>query len=366
MPFIIDAHEDLAYNHFVHRRDILRSAAEMRQLEAGTPVPDRTGQTLLGWPDYQRGQVAMVFSTLFVAPRRYAGAWESEFAFATQAESYRQMRNQLDYYLRLCEEHPDKFRLVTGQKSLAAVLQPWEQTPASYPQTTHPVGMLVLMEGAEGVRDAGELEEWWQAGVRIIGPVWAGTRLCGGTIEPGAFSAEGLEMLSAMAGLGFILDISHMSDESALTALDRYEGPIIASHANARALHKDTQNQRHLTDVAMRRLFERGGVMGVIPYNRFINLQWTLEDGRHTLTLDHLIAHIDHACQIAGDARHVALGTDFDGGYGWPAVPEELDTIADMQKLAPRLLARGYQPEDVAAILGGNWRRVLEQHLPIQ
>src|SRR4030065_55371 len=85
--------------------------------------------------------------------------------------------SQLDAYHRLVDEHPDLFRLVLTRSDLEAVLDHWQR-----PDTPeHPVGLVVLMENAEGVRPPAELEEWWVRGVRIIGPAWAGTRLCGGT-----------------------------------------------------------------------------------------------------------------------------------------------------------------------------------------
>jgi membrane dipeptidase len=77
-----------------------------------------------------------------------------------------------------------------------------------------------------------------------------------------------------------------------------------------------------------------------------------------------LAAHVDRICQMAGDARHVGLGTDFDGGFGLSSVPAGVDTIADLQKLGPVLRAKGYNDGQVAAVLGGNWLRHLQTFLP--
>lgn len=365
MTFIIDAHQDLAYNILTFSRDYTLSAAETRRREMGTPVIERAGgQCLLGWPEYQRGQVALIGATLFLSPEnRKAGDWDI-VSYKNAAEAYEGHLKQIDLYRRLCDEHPDQFMQVADRKSLARCLSPWEQEPAEYPERTHPVGLLLLLEGAEGLRDLDELEELWHAGVRIIGPVWSGGRFCGGTNEPGGFTSQGRALLEAMADIGFILDIAHMNDESALEALDRYEGHVIASHANARALLKDPPNQRHLSDRTLRRLVERDGVVGLIPFNGFLKIGWKIGDNRSEVTLDTLAAHVDHVCQLAGSVDHVAIGTDFDGGFGWPAVPEEMDTIADLPKLGSVLAARGYHAEQVAAIFGGNWRRLLERALP--
>jgi membrane dipeptidase len=76
------------------------------------------------------------------------------------------------------------------------------------------------------------------------------------------------------------------------------------------------------------------------------------------------VAHIDYICQRAGDARHVGIGSDFDGGFGKESVPAEIDNIADLQLIAPLLAEKGYNDEDIAAILGGNWLAFLRRTLP--
>lgn len=364
MPFLIDAHADLAYSMLTFGRNYLNSAHDIRRSEVGTPNPRHNGDALLGWPEYQRGQVGLVFASLFVIPAKYSdGAFETQ-VYRTPAEAFRLARRQCDLYHQLCEDHPEQFRLVESRRDLEAVLAPWREAPADYPDRTHPVGLVLMMEGAEGVSGQQELEEWRQLGLQIIAPVWAGTRYCGGTKVGGRFTREGFQLLESMAELGYTLDIAHMSEESIDQALDAYPGVIIASHANARVLLKEDPFNRHMTDRTLRRLFERDGVVGVMPYNRALLPGWKDTDSRELVTLSMLIAHIDHICQVAGDARHVGIGSDFDGGFGWPAVPLEIDTIADLPKVGSMLAERGYSEEDIAAIFHGNWQRKLEQGLP--
>jgi membrane dipeptidase len=222
----------------------------------------------------------------------------------------------------------------------------------------------MLMEGAEGIRKPAELEEWGLMGLRIIGLAWAGTRFCGGTREPGPLTRDGRLLLKGMAEIGFGLDLSHMDEEAALQALDSYPGPIIASHANPAAAFPGYEGNRLLSEAVLRRLIERDGIVGIVPYNRFLKAGWTESEGREGLTLADVATMIDHVCQRAGDARHVGLGSDFDGGFGLSCVPADLDSIADLQKLAPILHERGYSTEDVDAILGGNWCAYLRTHLP--
>jgi membrane dipeptidase len=200
--------------------------------------------------------------------------------------------------------------------------------------------------------------------VRLIGPAWAGTRFCGGTREPGPLTKEGYDLLEGMADLGFVLDVSHMDEWALMQALDSYPGAIVSSHANVQSILKDEDSNRHLSERAIRGLLEREAVLGLSPLNQFLLAGWKRGERRGQVPLQHLIDHIDHICQLAGDARHVGLGSDFDGGFGLQSVPLEIDTIADLQKLVPLLGERGYADEDVASILGGNWLDLLRDTLP--
>jgi membrane dipeptidase len=363
---IIDAHEDLAYNMLTFGRDYTRSAAETRRLEADTTGSNLTDDTLLGWPDYQAGRVAIVFSTLFATPARLRSAEWDRLAYADIQQANRLYHEQLDLYHRLTDEHPDHFRLVLSQVDLQAVLAGWqEEAPLlADSQPPRPVGLVVSMEGAEGVLSPSELEEWWAGGVRLIGPAWAGNRFCGGTHEPGRLTGAGIELLEQMAALGFGLDVSHMDEAAVFQAADIYPGTIIASHSNAYGLLKGMEGNRHLKDSVIQALLERDAVIGVLPFNGFLQASWRHGDQRTIVTLQHVVAQIEYICQMAGNAHHVGIGSDFDGGFGWQSVPAEIDTIADLQKLAPMLAERGYSESDIAAILGNNWKNVLHRILP--
>jgi membrane dipeptidase len=360
MHIIVDAHEDLAWNILTFERDYTRSAAETRRIEANGENVTHNGNTMLGWDDYQRAQAAVVFSTLFVSPqRRKMGDWDSQ-TYNDFNEAHHRYRTQLDTYHRLADKHPDKFCLILTGKDLEDVLTHWNG-----PQKNHPVGMLVLMEGAEGVRKPAELEEWWSEGVRIIGPAWAGTCFCGGTREPGPLTDDGRALLAGMAEIGMTLDLSHMDELAARQSLDDYPGPIIVSHANSAALISNYTGNRLLTDGVIKRTIQRDGIIGVVPMLPFLRNGWIPADGRDGLTLESLfVAQIDHICQLAGDAQHVGLGTDYDGGFGVESAPADVDTIADLQKLGPILSARGYSDTDIEAILGKNWLHHLQETLP--
>ena len=363
MPLIIDSHQDLAWNMLTYGRDYTRSVVETRRLEAGTPAPDQNGDSTIGWPEYQRGQVAVVFSTLFVTPARKKQPGDT--LWYTDANSAdRRYREQIDLYRKLADSHPDKFRLISSTKELDSVIEHWSNPVRE--DKGHPVGLIYLMEGAEGIRSPHELGEWWELGLRMIGLAWAGTRFCGGTGEPGPLTSEGRQLLAAMADHNFILDLSHMDEAAAFESLDRYEGPVMASHANCAALMQGADTNRHLPDRVIRGLIEREGVIGLIPFNAFLKVGWKRDRGsrREEVPLDVLIAHTDHICQLAGNSFHAGIGSDFDGGFGLQSIPPEMDSIADLQLIASNLIARGYSEADAENVLGGNWLRFLRKHLP--
>lgn len=372
---IIDSHQDLAWNMLTFQRDYTRSANETRRLEAASQAPALVGDTLLGWPDYVRGNVALIFSTIFAAPARFRqGEWDSQ-CYADRREAIRLYTTQLDAYHRLVNDHSDKFRLVCTQAEAVSLVDHWDTlsavvTPESHSKDdAHPpasVGLVILMEGAEVVGEPSDLEEWWERGVRVIGPAWAGTRFCGGTNEPGPMTKEGFTLLETMAEFGFGLDLSHMDERAALQALDAYPAQVLATHSNAQALLKGMQGNRHLTDRLIRGIAERDGVIGVMPYNVFLKTGWKRGAARQEVTLRDLVGHIDYICQIAGDAHHAAIGSDFDGGFGWQSTPVEIDSIADLHKICPLLAEKGYSQDEIAGILGKNWLDRLMKILPIK
>lgn len=364
MSLIIDSHEDLAWNIINFNRDYTQSALDIRKAENNTPIPAFNGNTLLGWPQYQEGSIAIVFATLYCAPKRLDKGKFPVRLYDSPQKAHACYQENLDAYLRLTGEHPDKFRLICTQNELAGHLEQWQAHLFATQDPPPPVGLIILMEGAEGIVEPHEVEQWYEWGVRIIGPAWAGNRYCGGTREPGPLTKLGFELLENMAAFNIVLDISHMDHQGARQALDTYEGTVIASHANAESMIKDIWVNRHLKDRTIQKLIERDGVMGIVPLNSFLDWDWRDRGGREIMTLDHVADQIDYICQIAGNTRHVAIGTDFDGGFGVESVPVEIDTIADLPKLVPHLTKRGYNEEDIERILSGNWLRILKQTLP--
>ena len=356
---IVDSHEDIAFNALSYGRDYLRSAWATRQLEAGSDTPARNGQCMLGLPEWMLGRTAVIFSTLFAAPKRRASRWETEI-YSDAAEAYRVYSREFDFYSRLVDEN-QQFSLVSTRADLEAALLTWDD-PLNVEGRR--IALVPLMEGADGIRAPGEAAEWMERGVRMVSLSWAGTRYAGGTGEPGPLTAEGRDLLDVMAEVGLMLDLSHASEESYHQALDHFPGTVLASHSNPRALCTPAVADRNLTDTQIMRLVERGGVIGVVLFNGFLKTGWRLSDGKAAVTLEHVVAAVDHICQLTGSANHVGIGSDFDGGFGAEATPAELDTVSDLMLLESALAERGYGPDEVEAVLGGNWLALLRRGLP--
>jgi len=349
MTLIVDAHEDVAYNAVVYGRDIRGSALETRRREQGSDVPARNGICMVGLPEWLDGRVALVFGTIYAAPQRRGRGSGPQF-YTNAQEAHALGQEQLDYYHRLADGE-ERVSLVGSQSDLEAVLESWQgESPT--------VGIVPLMEGADPIREPAEAELWFQRGVRLVGLSWkSGSRYAGGDAAQRSLSDLGRELLEVMAELGMILDVSHLAEEAFYEAMGRFEGRVVATHANPRAR---VPGARQLSDDMIRRLAERGGVMGIVPANPFLRSDWSTNQA----TLADVVAAIDHVCQVVGDAAHVGIGSDFDGGFGADHTPPAFDTVADLQRIGPALGEAGYAEEQIEAILAGNWLRVLEDALP--
>ena len=82
------------------------------------------------------------------------------------------------------------------------------------------------------------------------------------------------------------------------------------------------------------------------------------------LKIERICDHIDHICQLVGSAKHIAIGSDLDGGFGTEQGPLDLDSIADLGSLQGLLAARGYSQADIDGIFCGNAVDFLRRSLP--
>ncbi|GAC1614437.1 MAG: membrane dipeptidase [Ktedonobacteraceae bacterium] len=361
--FIIDAHEDIAYNALAWGRDIRLSAYTTR--ERAAQHPENIGHSIPGdlamngLPDLRRGSVGVVFGVIFTFPMQVGNGEEGRYSqsYRTAEEAHQAGQQQLAYYKELAQEAG--ISLVLNQRDLAHVLTAWQHSSPDDPQ--RPLGLVPLLEGADPIRTPAEAAQWFADGLRIVGLAWTSTRYSGGTHAPGPLTPAGRELLTEMERVGLILDISHLAEESFWQALAHFSGPLMASHSNCRAL---TPTDRHLSDDMIRALAERDAIIGIVAANPFLTHTWQ-RTNRFPVGFERMVRHIDHICQLTGNALHVGIGSDIDGGFGRDETPTELDTIADLPKLAAALRSANYPEEAILNIMGGNWRRFLARALPM-
>ncbi len=344
--FIFDGHLDLAMNALEWNRDLTQSVEAIRQREAGQhDKPDR-GHGTVSLPAMREGNIGLCMATQIA---RYVKTSNPLPGWHSPQQAWAMTQAQLAWYKSM--EDLGQMRAITDLAGLEAHLADWQNRAPDAP-----IGYILSLEGADSIVNLDYLEKAYALGLRAIGPAHYGPgTYAQGTEATGGIGQQGKDLLRKMEELGIILDATHLCDDSFWEALDAYHGPVWASHNNCRSL---VPHHRQFSDEQLRVLIERGAVIGAVLDAWMLVPGW--QRGISTpqqanLTLEAMADHIDHVCQIAGNARHAAIGSDLDGAFGTEQCPADLNTIADLQKLPNILKRRGYSEEDVAGIMGGNW-----------
>jgi membrane dipeptidase len=361
---LFDAHLDLAMNAVEFNRDLTQSVPDIRKTEHHLrDRPDR-GRGTVTLPEMRRAGIGLCVGTQIA--RVEMNAWSPVTGWRSQAQAWAITQGQLAWYRAM--EEQGQMRQIRSRRELEAHLTQWEKEDGAgdtSPQPRVPIGYLLSLEGADSLLTIGHLERSYNDGLRAIGPAHYGPGVyANGTDATGKFPDRGRDLLREIDRLGLILDATHLCDDCFWQAMDWFQGPVWASHHNARTL---VPHNRQLSDEMFRTLIARGAVVGIALDAWMIVPGW--QRGKTTpqssgVSLAHLADHIDHYCQLAGNARHVGIGSDLDGGFGIEQTPQDLDTIADLRKLPDILAKRGYKPEDIEGIFSGNFLRFLRQALP--
>lgn len=339
-----DAHLDMAWNACDWNRDLMRPVSEIREFEShfAQYIP---GQNTVSWADLRRGNVGTVIATLLPRPHHQ----DKRLTFYQSPEAaYAAARGHLAYYRALARR--GAIREIPDRATLESHVAEWQSGAAEQP----PIGCIISMEGSWAVLAPLQIPEWYEAGLRILGPAHYGPdNYCHGTGSEGGLKEQGPALLKEMDKAGMLLDVTHLSDRSFWEALDIYQGPVLASHHNCRSL---VPGDRQLTDEQIKALIERDAVIGASFDCWMIKPGWTIGvSDPQTVSVEDIADHTDHICQLAGSAKHCGIGSDLDGGFGKEQTPHDLDTIADLPKFAEILDRRGYSREDIEGIMFRNW-----------
>jgi membrane dipeptidase len=352
---LVDAHLDLAMNALEWNRDLSRPLVEIRQREMGMKdKPDR-GKGTVCLPELRKAGIGLVVATQLSRVTPYGSSlpgWHSP------QQAWAMTQAQLVWYREM--EALGEMVQITNLTELDAHLALWENTEIS--DETKAIGYILSLEGADSLVNISYLQRAYDYGLRAMGLSHFGPgRYAPGTKMEGPLTPLGLELLGEMDKLNLILDVTHLTDEGFDQVMARYQGPVWASHHNVR---KIVPNQRQLTDEQIKRLIERGAVIGGmldcwamdIRFIDTVSDPWQLN-----IRLENLVDHWDHICQIAGNSQHVAIGSDLDGIFGTEQSPWDLNSIADLRKYETILANRGYQQSDIDNIFHGNWLRFLRK-----
>ncbi len=345
-PKIIDAHLDLSMNAIDWNRDIRQNVASIRHREHGQiDKPDR-GRATVSFPELKKGNIRLCVATLiarYVKPNNDLPGWHSP------AQAWSQTQAQLSWYQEMSRQ--GYMRQIKNHEDLKKHLSKWDHSPSEMP-----LGYILSLEGADSIISLNHLYEMHDQGLRAIGPAHYGPGTYAfGTDSDGSIGDRGRELLMAMQELNIILDVTHLCDTSFWEAMDCYSGPLWASHSNCRSL---VDHNRQFSDEQLKEIISKGGIIG-LPLDAWMMIpNW--ERGVSSpqsmgVSLTHMVDHMDHICQIAGNTNHIMIGTDLDGGFGTEQCPIEIDTIADLQKIPQLLTDRGYNSIDIEKILSQNF-----------
>ena len=286
----------------------------------------------------------------------------------------------IDIIERECDEH-DELHLTKSSDEIEQICEEGR------------ISILIGIEGGHAIEDSLEtLERFYERGVRYLTLThvnhnnWADT-----SSKPplhGGLTRFGRRVVERMNEIGMFVDVSHVSDETFYDALESSSAPVIASHSSCRAI---ANHPRNLTDHMIRDLSEAGGLCMINFFSGFVvddaaqrlrdlepgslkNLE--LHDGKPDDeaywndfvrrfdqlrmpkgTLQDVGDHFVHAAYVGG-VDVVGVGTDLDGV---PALPEGIQTAAEMPRLVEHLGERGFSDEEIDGILGGNFLRVMKE-----
>lgn len=351
---IFDAHLDLSMNALEWNRDLTQPVQTIREREQHlTDKPDR-GRGVVSLAEMRKGNIGLCVATQiarYVTPESTLTGWNS------QAQAWAQTQGQLAWYEAM--EAQGEMVQIRDKEGLQKQLNLWESAENT---ENLPIGYILSLEGADSLVDISYLEKAYLKGLRAVGLAHYGRGVYAyGTDSEGGIGQQGRELLKEMEKLNMILDATHLCDTSFREAMNWFGGAVWASHHLCRSI---TPHNRQLADEQIKVLIERQAVIGMALDAWMMIPNWVR--GKSTpentgLKLAHIVPHIDHICQLASNSLHVGIGSDLDGAFGREQCPQDIETIADLQKLAAILQQRGYSPQDISNIFHQNWLRFLER-----
>ena len=354
---IVDVHLDLATNAMTLNRDLTKSVHHIRAKEKTLKWDDfqDRGNGTVALPELRAGRVGLVFATMI---SRYAEhgsplASMSLPGWHSPDQAYAYAQCQLSWYRQM--EEAGEMLQIKDSDALLKHMELWLNEEKAAEDL--PIGYILALEGADSLVTPEYIHRYHAQGLRSIGISHYGPgRYAAGTHSDGSgLTPLGFDLLKEMNQLDIILDLTHLTDEGFFQAVDVFEGTVIASHQNCRAI---IPGERQFSDDQLKTIIERGGVIGgaLDAWMLYPDYKMKHDSPRNLgIGLEKLVDHFDHICQLAGNCEHIGIGSDLDGLFGIEQSPYDLDTIADLQKFSGLLQKRGYSDADMERIFHKNW-----------
>lgn len=255
--------------------------------------------------------------------------------------AWREVTRQLDYFDYVIE---------TDERVVAA-------TSAGDVRSAKGTGKLALMPGLEGghllggdlsrIASAAERGAAYLTLAHFNKNSLATPSMGRGANQTDGLSSMGLEAVAELNRVGMIVDVAHVNEPGVLDACKASSAPVIASHTIAKGAH---DHRRGVSDEGALAVAQTGGLVAVMFAPGFLA-------GKGDVSIEVVVDHMMHLVELIG-AQHVGVGTDFDGWI--PSIPNDIRDCRDMALMTEKMLGRGLSEEDVCAILGDNFLRVLE------
>lgn len=335
---IIDGHLDIAWNKQSLNRDFLISTHKKNCLDS-EEIKQNEGVASVGFEELILGNIKIICATIWVEPKNSFFP-SMGIKYNSIQEAKKQAQQQLNYYLSL--EKEDNITIIRSKNDLKNILSE---------SLDYRLGICITIEGAEYIESIEDLNYWYKKGVRIVAPIWQENKYGGCSVSGGGLTDKGKNLIQALnCHEKMILDIAHMSEQSALDSIDLYEHIVINSHTNCQTL---SPGERQISDNLINKIHKKGGIVALMLWNKTINSQ------KKNVSLDDYIKHIFHIFNLTGSFDSIAIGSSLDGGFGSESLPVEMKNIGDLHLISHKLSDMGLSDDDIEKILFKNWLRVL-------
>ncbi len=349
---LFDAHLDLAWNALSFNRDLTLSLDDLCKADSQYNDAPFRGNCTVSLDELARADLRICVATLLArsGPSPPLTTLRRDLDYAHPSIAHAHAHGQFAYYKWL--ERSQRACIIRTVDDLNSH---WAN-----PET---LGLIISFEGCDPILDPDDVHRWHKMGVRAAGLTHYGAgQYAYGTNTTDGLTPRGYALLREFESLNIALDVTHLSDRGMADVMKYYSGPILASHHNCRTL---VPGQRQLSDGQIRDLIARDAVIGIAFDAWMLYPGWVRgETSRTVVNMSAAVDHIDHICDLAGNTKHIAIGSDLDGGFGSDQTPIGLDCYSDLHLLKKLLHERGYSPADVNGIFYGNWLKFFRHCLP--